>query len=185
MIRFGIQTPQEGCTYEALATHWREADALGFDSIWIDDHFYPVVRPRAEAQMEAWTLLAALARETTRIRIGILVGCNSYRSPAVVAKMAATVDVLSGGRLIHGMGAGWFESEYRGYGFEFPSVGRRLAQLDEALTVQKLLWSEEEASFGGRFYRLENAVCNPKPVQRPHPPILIGGGGEKTLLRND
>jgi len=170
-IRFGIQTPQEGATYETLATHWREADALGFDSIWLNDHFYPVVRPRTEPQLEGWTVLAALARETSRIRIGILVTCNSYRSPALVAKMAATVDVLSRGRLVHGIGSGWYQSEYEGYGYEFPPVGVRLAQLDEALRVQKLLWSEERASFSGKYYRLGEAGCLPKPVQRPHPPI--------------
>ena len=182
-VRFGIQTPQEGATYDALATHWREADALGFDSVWLDDHLYSIVRPPGEPQMEAWTLLAALARETRRIEIGILVTCNSYRSPALVAKLAATVDVLSGGRLVHGMGAGWYESEYRGYGYDFPPVGVRLAQLDEALTLQKLLWREERASFSGRHYRLHEAWCSPKPVRRPHPPILIGGGGERVLLR--
>lgn len=182
-IRFGIQTPQEGATYDALAAHWREADALGFDSVWLDDHLYAVVRPAGEPQMEAWTLLAALARETRRIEIGILVTCNSYRSPALVAKLAATVDVLSGGRLVHGMGAGWYEREYDGYGYEFPPVGVRLAQLDEALMLQKLLWQEERASFSGRYYRLHEAWCSPKPVRRPHPPILIGGGGERVLLR--
>ena len=182
-VRFGIQTPQEGATYDALASHWHEADALGFDTVWLDDHFYAVVRPPAEPQMEAWTLLAALARETQRIEIGILVTCNSYRSPALVAKMAATVDVLSNGRFIHGMGAGWFQSEYEGYGYEFPPVGARLAQLDEGLRVQKLLWSEEQANFKGKFYTLHDAWCSPKPVRRPHPPILLGGGGEQVLLR--
>jgi F420-dependent oxidoreductase-like protein len=182
-VRFGIQTPQEGATYDALASHWHEADALGFDTVWLDDHFYAVVRPPAEPQMEAWTLLAALARETQRIEIGILVTCNSYRSPALVAKMAATVDVLSNGRFIHGMGAGWFQSEYEGYGYEFPPVGARLAQLDEGLRVQKLLWSEEQATFKGKFYTLQDAWCSPKPVRRPHPPILLGGGGEQVLLR--
>src|SRR5439155_7796243 len=102
---------------------------------------------------------------------------------ALVAKMAATVDVLSRGRLVHGIGSGWYQSEYEGYGYEFPPVGVRLAQLDEALRVQKLLWSEERASFSGRYYRLGEAGCLPKPVQRPHPPILIGGGGERVLLR--
>jgi F420-dependent oxidoreductase-like protein len=182
-VRFGIQTPQEGATYDALAAHWREADALGFESVWLDDHLYGVVRPAGEPQMEAWTLLSALVRETARIRVGILVTCNSYRSPALVAKMAATVDVISGGRFIHGMGAGWYQSEYEGYGYPFPKAGVRLAQLDEALRVQKLLWSEERATFGGTYYRVADAWCSPKPVQRPHPPILIGGGGERVLLR--
>jgi F420-dependent oxidoreductase-like protein len=182
-VRFGIQTPQEGTTYEGLQAHWREADTLGYDSIFIDDHFYAVVRPQGEPQMEAWMLLAALARETQRINVGILVGCNSYRAPALVAKMAATVDVISGGRLIHGLGAGWYAAEYEGYGYDFPDIGVRLAQLDESLRIQKLLWTEERPSFTGRHYRIHEAWCSPKPVQQPRPPIMIGGGGEKVLLR--
>jgi F420-dependent oxidoreductase-like protein len=182
-IRFGVQTPQEGATFEALAACWREAETLGFDTIWLDDHFYPVVRPQHEPQMEAWTLLSALVRETARIEFGILVGCNGYRAPALVAKMAASVDVLSNGRLIHGLGAGWFEAEFRGYGYDFPSIGIRLAQLDEALTIQKLLWTEERPSFSGSYYRIEEAWSAPKPVRKPHPPIMIGGGGERVLLR--
>jgi F420-dependent oxidoreductase-like protein len=182
-VHFGIQTPQEGVTFDALVAHWRCADDLGFDSVWLDDHFYSVLRPRSEPQMEAWTLLAALARETRRVRIGILVSCNGYRNPALLAKMAATVDVLSNGRLIHGVGAGWFADEYEGYGYDFPDVQTRLAQLDESLRVQKLLWTAERPSFDGRFYRLKEAWCEPRPAQRPHPPILIGGSGEKVLLR--
>jgi F420-dependent oxidoreductase-like protein len=182
-VHFGIQTPQEGASWDALAAHWREADALGFDSVWLDDHFYSVLRPRSEPQMEAWTLLAALARETRRIGIGILVSCNGYRNPALLAKMAATVDVLSDGRLIHGLGAGWFADEYEGYGYDFPGAPTRLAQLDEALRIQKLLWTTDRPSFEGRHYRLREAWCEPRPVRKPHPPILIGGGGEKILLR--
>lgn len=182
-LHFGVQTPQEGTTFQTLATHWQAADAAGFDSVWIDDHFYSVLRPRQEPQMEAWTLLAALAQTTRTIRIGILVTCNSYRNPALLAKMAATVDVLSDGRLIHGVGAGWFADEYSGYGYEFPSIGTRLRQLDEGLEVQKLLWTADRPSFTGRYYRLEEAWCEPRPVQKPYPPILIGGSGEKILLR--
>jgi F420-dependent oxidoreductase-like protein len=182
-VHFGIQTPQEGASFDALAAHWRCADEVGFDSVWLDDHFYSVLRPRSEPQMEAWTLLTALARETRQIRVGILVTCNGYRNPALLAKMAATVDVLTGGRLIHGIGSGWFADEYEGYGYEFPDVPTRLAQLDESLRVHKLLWTTERPSFDGRFYRLREAWCEPRPVQRPHPPILIGGGGERVLLR--
>jgi F420-dependent oxidoreductase-like protein len=182
-LRFGVQTPQEGTTYQALATHWREAETLGYDSVWLDDHFYAVIRPASEPQMDGWMLLAALAGATERIRIGILVTCNSYRHPGLVAKMAASVDVISNGRYVHGMGAGWFQQEYEAFGYDFPPVGVRLAQLDEALTLQKLLWTEDQATFTGRHYRLDKAVCSPKPVQQPHPPIMIGGGGEKVLLR--
>ncbi len=182
-LHFGIQTPQEGTTYDALAAHWRQADSLGFDSVWLDDHFYSVIRARSESQMDGWMLLAALARETERIRMGLLVACNAYRNPALAAKMAATIDVISGGRFIHGVGSGWFEEEFRGYGYEFPTVGTRLAQLDEALRLQKLLWTTDRPCFEGRFYSLKDAWAAPRPVQRPHPPILIGGGGEKVLLK--
>ncbi len=182
-VHFGIQTPQEGTTFEALADHWAAADGLGFDSVWLDDHFYSVVRPRSESQMDGWMLLAALARVTRRIRMGLLVSCNSYRNPALVAKMGATVDQISGGRFLHGVGAGWFEAEYRGYGYTFPDVRTRLDQLDEGIRLQKLLWTTDRPSFEGRHYSLEEASAEPRPVQRPHPPILIGGGGEKILLR--
>src|SRR4029450_11664734 len=117
-VHFGIQTPQEGVTFDALVAHWRCADDLGFDSVWIDDHFYSVPPPRPE---------------TRRVRIGILVSCNGYRNPALLAKMAATVDVLSNGRLIHGVGAGWFADEYEGYGYDFPDGQNRLAQLGGAV----------------------------------------------------
>src|SRR6187431_2562597 len=105
-VRFGIQTPQEGASFDALAAHWREADALGYDTIWLDDHFYGVVRPAGEPQLEGFTTLAALARETSRIEMGLLVACNSYRNPALLAKMAASVDNISGGRYVHGIGSG-------------------------------------------------------------------------------
>ncbi len=182
-LHFGIQTPQEGATFDDLSAHWRVADDLGFDSVWVDDHLYSVILPRSESQMDAWMLLAALARETRRIRMGVLVSCNSFRNPALVAKMAATVDVLSGGRLIHGVGAGWFEDEYLGYGYEFPPTRTRLAQLEESLRLQKLLWTEEQPSFDGRHYQLNGAWCEPRPAQKPFLPILVGGGGEKILLK--
>ena len=182
-LHFGIQTAQEGTTFEALADHWKVADALGFDSIWLDDHFYSVVRPRSESQMDGWMLLAALAPQTERIRMGLLVTCNSYRNPALLAKMAATVDQISRGRLVHGIGCGWFEQEYRGYGYDFPPIATRLAQLDESIRLQKLLWTTETPSFDGEFYSLKEAWAEPRPVQQPHPPILIGGGGERILLK--
>jgi F420-dependent oxidoreductase-like protein len=182
-VRFGIQTPQEGATFDALALHWREAERLGYDSVWLDDHFYGVVTPPQANQLESWITLAALARETSTIRFGTLVGCNSYRQPSLIAKMAASLDVISGGRFTFGLGAGWYQNEYEAYGYDFPPIGTRLAQLGEALEICVRMWRDDRASFTGEHYRLVAAWNNPKPVQKPHPPIMIGGGGEKVLLR--
>lgn len=182
-IRFGIQTPIEGTTFAALARHWQAAESLGYDTIWLDDHFYGVVAPPQADSPECWVLMSALARETSRIRFGTLVGCNNYRQPSLVAKMAATLDEVSEGRLEFGIGAGWFEQEYLGYGFEFPPIKQRLEQLEEALQIFRAMWTEERATFDGRHYQVREAWCNPKPVQKPYPPIMIGGGGEKVLLR--
>jgi F420-dependent oxidoreductase-like protein len=182
-VRFSVQTPIEGTTFAALARHWQRAEELGYDSAWLDDHFYGVATKPSDDSPECWTLMAALARETTRLRFGTLVVCNGYRHPPLLAKMAATLDQVSDGRLEFGLGAGWFEQEYVAYGYDFPSIGERLERLREALQICRALWTEEQATFRGRYYRVENAWCNPKPVQRPHPPIMIGGGGERVLLR--
>jgi len=182
-VRFSIQTPLEGASFEVLARHWQAAERLGYDSVWLDDHFYGVMTPAWDDALECWTLMAALARETSTLRFGTLVACNGYRPPALVAKMAASVDHISSGRLEFGLGAGWYEQEFVAYGYEFPAVGTRLRQLDEALQVCKRMWTEEKASFSGRHYRVTDAYCNPKPVQKPYPPIMIGGGGEQKLLR--
>jgi F420-dependent oxidoreductase-like protein len=182
-VRFSIQTPVERTTFAALARHWQVAEQLGYDSAWLDDHFYGVATPPSDDSLECWTLMAALARETSTLRFGTLVVCNSYRHPPLLAKMASTLDHVSGGRLEFGLGAGWYEHEYRAYGYDFPPIGTRLAQLGEALEICRRLWRDERASFTGRHVRIDNAWCNPKPVQQPHPPIMIGGGGEKVLLR--
>jgi F420-dependent oxidoreductase-like protein len=182
-IHFGIQTPIEGATFAALARHWQTAERVGYDTVWLDDHFYGVVTPPSDNSLECWTLMAALARETSTLRFGTLVVCNNYRHPPLLAKMTASLDHISNGRLEFGLGAGWYEQEYRGYGYDFPPIGTRLAQLDEALQVCKLMWTDERASFTGRHYRVADAWCNPKPLQKPYPPIMIGGGGEKVLLR--
>jgi F420-dependent oxidoreductase-like protein len=182
-IRFSIQTPLEGASFAALAHHWQVAEQLGYDSMWLDDHFYGVVTPPWDDGFECWTLMAALARETSTIRFGTLVACNGYRHPPLVAKMASSVDHISGGRLEFGLGAGWYEQEFTAYGYDFPAMGTRLRQLDEALQLCKCMWTEEKATFAGRYYRVDDAWCNPKPLQKPYPPIMIGGSGEKVLLR--
>ena len=178
------------CSYAELERFWRLADELGFYGVWDYDHFYgpdaigdAVARDYRKDTLEGWTTLAAMATVVKRARIGCLVTGVTYRNPAVLAKMAVTVDHISGGRLEFGLGAAWHEDEHRGYGIPFPSAGERIAMLDEALRVIKALWTEDTANFDGEHFRLEDAICNPKPVQKPHPPIVVAGQGAKKSLR--
>jgi F420-dependent oxidoreductase-like protein len=163
----------------ALARH---VEQTGWDGIWYADHFMPNTPDADDPCHEVWSTIAGLAACVPRLRIGPLVLGNTYRRPAVVANMAATVDHISGGRLVLGMGAGWQENEHRAYGLEFYDVGERLRRLDEACQVIKALFTEARANFEGRYYRLENASLEPKPLQHPLP-LMIGGGGEKVTLR--
>jgi F420-dependent oxidoreductase-like protein len=181
-IRFGIQTPQQHTTWPELLALWQEIDSLDYDTAWVFDHFLPIFSDPTGPCLEGWTALAAMATATRRVRLGLMVTGNTYRHPAVLAKMATTVDIVSGGRLILGLGAGWFELEHRQYGIRFHTTGGRLRRLDEALQVIKLLWTQERTSFDGRYFKLENASFNPKPIQQPHPPILIGASGENIAL---
>lgn len=175
------------------------AEALGFDSIWLCDHFLTlppdtyasdagITRDGARATadgarsmplLECWTTLSALARDTERLRLGTSVLCNSYRLPSVLAKMAATLDVISGGRLELGLGAGWFEREYRAYGVPFPRIGERIEQLDESVEIIRRMWTDPRPTFAGKHYAIDDAVCDPPPMQRPRPPIWIGGEGDR------
>ena len=161
----------------------RTAEALGYDSVWVYDHFHNVPEPSHETVFESWTVLAALTQCTERVRLGQMVACNLARSPALVAKIAATVDVMSGGRLDWGIGAGWDERELRAYGYEFPSARVRVQMLDEAVDVVRALWTQPDATYAGRHFRLDGAQCDPNPIQQPHPPIWIGGAGERRTLR--
>lgn len=161
----------------------RRIEELGYDTAWVYDHFHTVPRPTQEATHEAWTLMAALAAATTRIRLGQMCTCNSYRPPSYLAKVASTVDVISGGRLEFAIGAGWYEHEYLAYGYEYPSDGTRLAQLEEAVQIILKMWTEEEASFAGKHYSVNGAINQPKGIQQPHIPLWIAGGGEKKTLR--
>jgi len=159
------------------------AERLGYDSVWLYDHVHNVPRPAHEAVFECWTTIAAISQVTSRVRLGQMVGCNSYRQPSLLAKITSTVDVISGGRLDWGIGAGWYENEYKGYGFEFPAPKVRIGMLRETVEIVKSMWTDEETSYDGRYYTLERANCDPKPLQDPHPPIWIGGGGEQLTLR--
>lgn len=155
-----------------------ESERLGYDSLWVGDHLL-----RGTYRLECWTVLSSLAAVTRRIRLGPLVLCNSFRNPALVAKMGATLDIISNGRLEFGIGAGWKEDEYLAYDYSFPKASVRIRQLAEAVQIIKKMWTEENPSFQGKFYQINKAVCEPKPVQKPHPPITIGGAGERYLLR--
>ncbi len=181
-VRFGVQTPQQHTTWPEILSLWQEIDTLGYDTAWVFDHFLPIFSDPTGPCLEAWTALSALAMATKRVRLGVMVTGNTYRSPAVLAKMATTVDIVSGGRLILGIGAGWFEQEHREYGIPFHTVGGRLRRLDESVEIIKRLWIEERASFKGRYYELREASFKPKPLQQPHPPILIGATGEHMAL---
>jgi F420-dependent oxidoreductase-like protein len=160
-----------------------EAERLGYDSIWVYDHFHTVPTPEIEPTLECWMATAALARDTSTIRIGQMVTCNNYRNPALLAKMASTVDVLSHGRLDFGIGAGWYQEEYEAYGYPFPDGPERLRQLDEALQIIHAMWKEPHATFEGKHYQVTGAINEPKGVQKPHPPIWVGGSGEKVTLK--
>lgn len=177
----GIPGPVEA--YEAMTRVAQEAEALGFGSIWLYDHFLTFPVPSQEVTFECWMSTAALARDTKRVRIGQMVTCNSYRNPALLAKMASTADVLSHGRLILGLGAGWYEQEYLAYGYEYPGTRERLERLGEAVQVILAMWTQDEATFEGKYYQVRGAINQPKGAQKPHIPLLIGGGGEKVTLR--
>src|SRR5215469_2060360 len=177
----GIADPVEA--YEAMTRVAKEAETLGFHSLWLYDHFHTTPIPLQEITFECWIGTAALARDTTQMRIGQMVTCNSYRNPALLAKMASTVDVLSHGRLVLGIGAGWYEHEYRAYGYPYPGTGERLQRLHEAIQIILAMWTQDEATFEGTYYQVRGAINQPKGVQKPHIPLLIGGGGEKVTLR--
>jgi F420-dependent oxidoreductase-like protein len=161
----------------------RAADAGPFESVWVFDHFHTVPAPTDEATHEAWTLMAALGAATTRVRLGQMCTCMGYRNPAYLAKVAATVDVISGGRAEMGIGAGWYEHEWRAYGYGFPSAGDRIGQLDEGVQIMRQLWTTGTATLHGKHYQVDGAVCRPLPLQEGGVPLWIAGGGEKKTLR--
>jgi F420-dependent oxidoreductase-like protein len=182
-IRFGVQTGQQDFTWERIRDFWQKVDGWGYDSLWVFDHFYPIFVPDPHGPcMESWTLLGALSQHTRRARIGALVTGNTYRNPALTAKMAATLDQLSGGRVNLGLGAGWFELEHQSLGFDFKTLPARLEALDESCRIIKGMFSQDKTTVRGKHYNVVDAVCNPKPLQR-NLPLMIGGHGERVLLR--
>jgi F420-dependent oxidoreductase-like protein len=193
-VIFGVFMPQgwkmELSGIEGAEAKWQKAvdvallaEELGYHSIWVYDHFHNVPRPAHEAVFECWTTMAAISQRTSRIRLGQMVGCNGYREPALLAKITSTIDVISGGRLEWGIGAGWYENEFRGYGYQFPKPKDRIGMLKESVEIVKSMWTNTETSYDGDYYKLVRANCDPKPLQKPNPPIWIGGGGEQLTLR--
>ncbi len=183
-LSWGIKTAQQHTTWEGIVDVWQEAEAIPvFEHAWLYDHFAPINGDVGGPCLEGWTALAALAALTERLRLGLMVTDNTYRHPAVLAKIAATLDVISNGRLDFGIGAGWNEYEHESMGIPLYKPGERIRRFGEACEVFRRLFTEPVVDFDGRYYQLKEARSEPKPVQKPYPPFVIGGGGEKLTLR--
>ncbi len=183
-MRFGIKTAPMNTTWDDMLAVWKEADRIElFETAWNFDHFEPIFSDRSGPCLEGWTMLAAMAGHTSRIRLGCQVSGMPYRHPSVLANMAATVDIVSGGRLIVGLGAGWNQDESDALGIRLPPMKERFEQFAEGVEIIVRLLSDSVTDFDGKHFRLRGARCEPKPIQRPHPPIAIGGTGEKKTLR--
>jgi F420-dependent oxidoreductase-like protein len=200
-IKFGLAIPQGWrggdfpleeendpvSQYEFSKSIATRADNLNFNSIYAYDHLIPHYKDDIQKNIfECFTLLSATAAITEKIKIGQIVGCNSYRNPSLLAKMLSTLDIISNGRVELGIGAGWYEQEYLAYGYDFPSNITRIMQLDESISIIKAMWTDnnnKHVSFQGKYYRVKDAICNPKPIQKPYPPIMVGGSGERYLLK--
>jgi F420-dependent oxidoreductase-like protein len=193
-VKFGVFVPQGWRMdlvqikdpiekYEAMTKVAQAADRGPWDAIWVYDHFHTVPEPTLEATFECWTITSTLVRDTKRVRVGQMVGCNGYRNPALYAKIASTVDVASHGRLNAGIGAGWYEHEWRAYGYGFPELKERMGMFKEACEIIHRMWSEDYPVFNGKYYTIDRPINEPKGVQKPHPPLWIGGSGERVTLK--
>jgi F420-dependent oxidoreductase-like protein len=181
-MRFGLDLAQHHLTWDEIVARASLAEDAGLDGIWVFDHFKALYGDPRGPSLEAWTLLAGLARETTRVRLGALVTGMTHRHPSVLATEVVTLDHLSGGRVECAVGAAWNAPEHRELGIPFPATSERMDRLEEALQVLRLLFTEDDATFEGEHYRLEHATYRPRPVQSPHPPIWIGGEGRRRTL---
>lgn len=169
--------------YEAMTAVAKAADAGPWDSIWVYDHFHTVPEPTPNTTFECWTATSTLVRDTNRINVGQMVGCNGYRHPSLYAKIASTVDVASHGRLYAGIGAGWYEHEWKAYGYEWPELKDRMGAFREAVQIIHAMWTEDNPVFEGKYYSIDGPYNEPKGVRKPHPSLWIGGGGEKVTLK--
>ena len=158
-------------------------EELDYESLWVYDHFHTVPKPTQNPTYECWTLMSALSQKTSKLRLGQMCTCNSYRNPAYLTKVASNIDVMSGGRLEYAIGAGWYDHEYKAYGYDYPTAGIRLKMLEESLIIYKLMTTEENPVYEGEFYKIDGAINQPKPLQKPYPPLWVCGGGEKVTLK--
>ena len=181
-IDFGVVLRQQKIEFSEIRDAAELCDELGYHSVWFYDHMLGQGGLDLDIY-EAWTLMSALSTVTTKVKLGAMVLCSAFRPPSLLAKMASTLDVVSDGRLEFAIGGGWFEPEFRAYGYDFPDTRARIEELSESVSIIKSMWTEEKPSFSGKYHRIDDAYCNPKPVQKPHPPVIIGGSGERYLLR--
>lgn len=181
-VDFGVMLRQQKIEFQDIVDAAQMCEELGYHSVWFYDHILGMGGVDVDIY-ESWTLMSALSSLTSEIKLGTMVLCNSFRHPPLLAKMGATLDVISGGRLDFALGAGWFEQEYKSYGYPYPDTKIRIEQLSEAVRIIKKMWSEEKPSFSGKHYSISDAYCNPKPFQQPRPQITVGGAGENMLLR--
>ena len=176
----GIPVEDQWDTILNTANH---IENLNYESLWVYDHFHTVPKPTQDPTFECWTLMSALSQKTSRVRLGQMCTCNSYRNPSYLTKVASNIDVMSNGRLEYAIGAGWYDHEYKAYGYEYPSAGVRLKMLEESLIIYKLMTTEETPTFNGTYYQIDGAINQPKPIQKPYPPLWVCGGGEKVTLK--
>jgi F420-dependent oxidoreductase-like protein len=169
--------------WQTILDSANKIETLNYESIWVYDHFHTVPKPTQDPTFECWTLMSALSQTTEKVRLGQMCTCNSYRNPSYLTKVASNIDVMSNGRLEYAIGAGWYDHEYKAYGYEYPSDGERLKMLEESLIIYKLMTTEEEPKFEGKYYSIDGAINQPKPIQKPYPPLWVCGGGEKVTLK--
>ena len=176
----GIKPEQQ---WDTIIEASARIEKLNYASVWVYDHFHTVPSPTQDPTFECWSLMAALSQVTENVRIGQMCTCNSYRNPAYLTKVASTIDSMSGGRLEFAIGAGWYDQEYKAYGYDYPSAGVRLKMLEEALQIYIAMTTQDKASFEGDYYKIKDAINQPKPLQKPYPPLWVCGGGEKVTLK--
>ena len=176
----GIQLEDQ---WDTIISTANAIEDLNYTSVWVYDHFHTVPIPTQDPTYECWSLMAALSQSTSKVRLGQMCTCNSYRNPSYLTKVASNIDVMSGGRLEYAIGAGWYDQEYKAYGYNYPTAGIRLKMLEESLIIYKIMTTEETPSFNGTYYQIDGAINQPKPIQKPYPPLWVCGGGEKVTLK--